>query len=147
SRQSIDAPQSREEADLDAALGSAIGSGERSFSTQVLDGVEQKLLAEEKRERPRATPGLIIFLYPGRVSAEKLRSLSEVFVDIELVIDPCERSVCKEAMAKQIELVGRAVGKPLLATARYKLVWKTLILHAATQFHDADVQEVRVPID
>src|SRR5262249_4486001 len=55
--------------------------------------------------------------------------------------------VCREAMAKQIELVGRAVGRPQLATARYKLVWKTLIMHAVTQFRDADVQEVRVPID
>jgi hypothetical protein len=146
SKQAIDQAGSKEEAELDAALGSAIGAGDRSFSTQVLDGVQQKLVAEEKRERPRATPELIIFLYPGRVSAEKLRTLSEVNVDIELVIDPCERAVCKEAMAKQIELVGRAVGRPQLATARYKLVWKTLILHANTQFHDADVQEVRVPI-
>jgi hypothetical protein len=146
SKQSIDQAASKEEAELDAALGSAIGAGDRSFSTQVLDGVEQKLVAEEKRERPRATPGMIIFLYPGRVSAEKLKTLSEVFVDIELVIDPCERAVCREAMAKQIELVGRAVGRPQLATARYKLSWKTLIMHAATQYHDADVQEIRIPI-
>ena len=146
SKQAIDQAGSKEEAELDAALGSAIGAGERSFSTQVLDGVQQKLVAEEKRERPRATPELIIFLYPGRVSAEKLKTLAEVNVDIELVINPCERAVCPEAMAKQIELVGRAVGRPQMSTPRYKLVWKTLILHANTQFHDHELQDVRVPI-
>jgi hypothetical protein len=146
SKQAIDQAGSKEEAELDAALGSAIGAGERSFSTQVLDGVQQKLVAEEKRERPRATPELIIFLYPGRVSAEKLKSMSEVNVDIELVINPCERAVCPEAMAKQIELVGRAVGRPVLSTPRYKVVWKTLILHADTQFHDHETQDVRLPI-
>jgi hypothetical protein len=138
--------RSAAESELDAALGQAIGAGERSFSTKVLEQIEERLVGELRRERPRATPGLIIFLYPGSVSAEKLRSLAEVAVDIELVIDPCERTVCREAVARHIELVGRAVQNPVVQTPRYKLSWKTLIIQASVPFHDTEHREYRVPI-
>ena len=142
----IDAPTDAADAELDAALGRALGSSGSSFSTRELERVEQKLVADLKRERPRATLELIVFLYPGRVSAERLKSMSEVNVDIELVIDPCDRAVCRDAVGRQIELVGRAVGRPVLETARYRLVWKSLILKTMTRFHDPESTEVRVPI-
>lgn len=143
----IDAPSGDAmDAELDAALGKAVGSSSASFSTTTLDRVEKKLEADVRRERPRATPQLIVFLYPGRVSADKLKTLSEVFVDIEIVIDPCDRTVCRDAVARHIELTGRAVGQPVQQTARYKLVFKTLILKTLTDFHGPEVEEWRVPI-
>ena len=106
-RTRIDAPKDSFDADLDAALGGAQG-----FSTKPLEQIEDRIRAELRRDRPRASPRLIVFLYPGRVSAEKLKAMREINVDIELVMDPCDRSVCNEAVAKHIELVGRAVGAP-----------------------------------
>src|SRR5947209_884139 len=106
-RTKIDAPKDDLDAQLDAALGGPAG-----FSTRELEKIEDRIRNELKRDRPRATPRLIVFLYPGRISAEKLKSMAEVDVDIELVMDPCDRNVCREAVAKHIELVGRAVAQP-----------------------------------
>jgi hypothetical protein len=134
------------DAEMDAVLGRA-GAKQQSFTTKDLDLVEQRLLADLKRERPRATPQLLVFVYPGRLSAERLRSLAEVFVDIEILIDPCERSVCREAVGRHIELVGQAVGKPVRQTPRFKLQYKNLVLRTSTQFREAESGEVRVPMD
>src|SRR5262249_7390141 len=143
----IDAPSGDAmDAELDAALGKAVGSSSASFSTTTLDHVEKKLEADVRRERPRATPQLIVFLYPGRVSADNFRSGAGVFVDIEIVIVRCDRTVCRDAVARHIELTGRAVGQPVQQTARYKLVFKTLILKTLTDFHGPEVEEWRVPI-
>lgn len=137
-RTTIDQPD-----DLDGIAG-AIGGG--GFSTATLQPIEQRLRAELRTERPRATPRLIVFLYPGRVSAENLRNLSQVFVDIELDIDPCDRSVCRDAVGKHIELVGRAVGKPVYANQNFKLTFKNLTLKTATQMHDSEVAAYQIPI-
>src|SRR5262249_25965181 len=143
----IDAPSGDAmDAELDAALGKAVGSSSASFSTTTLDHVEKKLEADVRRERPRATPQLIVFLYPGRVSADNFRSGAGVFVDIEIVIVRCDRGVGRDAGARHIELTGRAVGQPVQQTARYKLVFKTLILKTLTDFHGPEVEEWRVPI-
>lgn len=125
-RTKIDAPTDELDAQLDAALG-----GPQGFSTRDLEQIENRLRAELERQRPRATPKLVVFLYPGRVSAERLKSMAEIDVDIELLIDPCDRTVCREAVARHLELVGRAVGKAVYASAGYKLVFKTLTLEAA----------------
>jgi hypothetical protein len=130
---------------LDAGLDAAFGGG-GGFSTKELEKVEDRLRADLKRERPRATPRLVLFLYPGRVDAEKLRSLAQVNVDMELIMDPCERSVCREAVGRHIELVGRALGKAVYATQQYKLTFKTLTLRTATTIHDTEVETYLVPI-
>jgi hypothetical protein len=147
--ESIDRRESPAQSELDAELDRALGgvaAAERSFSTRILEPIELRIIAEERRERLRAQPELIIFLYPGRVSAERLRTLTEVFVDLELVIDPCDRSVCREAVAHHIEVVGRAVGQAAVQTPRYKLVWKTLIIKTMVHFHDPEAHEYRIPI-
>ncbi len=130
--------------DLDSALDAALG-GPQGFSTRELEGIENKIRAELKRDRPRATPRLVVFLYPGKISVEKLKSMTEIFVDVELVMDPCERSVCREAVGKHIELVGRAIGQPSLAGQGYKLVFQSLTLKTQTQMHDTEVLIYKVP--
>src|SRR5215475_6183946 len=77
-RTKIDAPKDAFDSDLDAALG-----GPQGFSTKPLEQIEDRIRAELRRDRPRATPRLIVFLYPGRVSAEKLKAMREINVDIE----------------------------------------------------------------
>src|SRR3954468_17179243 len=76
-RTRIDAPKHAFDADLDAALG-----GPQGFSTKELEKIEERMKAELRRDRPRATPRIILFMYPGRISAEKLKSLAEINVDI-----------------------------------------------------------------
>jgi hypothetical protein len=140
-RTRIDAPKDSFDADLDAALGGASG-----FSTKDLEKIEERIKTELRRDRPRATPRLIVFLYPGRISAEKLKALSEINVDIELIMDPCERNVCKEAVAKHIELVGRAVGQPTIGGNGWKMIFQMLTLKTSTSLHDQEVDVFAVPI-
>jgi len=123
----IDAPKDSLDADLDAALG-----GPEGFSTKELARVEDRLREELKRNRPRASPRLVVFLYPGRISIERLRSMREIFVDIELTIDPCARSLCDDALAKHVELVGRAVGEAQVKGPSFTIVYKGLTLKAET---------------
>jgi hypothetical protein len=140
-RTKIDAPKD----DLDSALDAALG-GPQGFSTRELEAIDTKLKNELKRDRPRATPRIVLFLYPGKISVEKLKSMTEIFVDIELVMDPCERSVCREAVGKHIELVGRVVGQPHHSGPGYKLVFQNLTLKTQTQMHDAEVMVYKVPM-
>jgi hypothetical protein len=140
-RTRIDAPRDS----LDAALDDALG-GPQGFSTHELEKIEERIKNELKRDRPRATPRLIVFLYPGRIDRERLKSLSEVNVDIELVMDPCDRNVCKEAVAKHIELVGRAIGQPSVSGSGFKMVFQALTLKTSTTMHDEEVQVYSVPI-
>ncbi|HWE29350.1 MAG TPA: hypothetical protein VHB97_15180, partial [Polyangia bacterium] len=140
-RTRIDAPKDAFDADLDAALG-----GPQGFSTKPLEQIEDRIRAELRRDRPRASPRLIVFLYPGRVSAEKLKAMRDINVDIELVMDPCDRSVCKEAVAKHLELVGRAVGQPSLSGAGWRMNFQTLTLKTSTTLHDEEVAVYQVPI-
>jgi len=137
-----------EEADeaLDAALAEALGESAANFSTRDLEQIESDLRAQLSRERPRSPAQVLIFVYPGRVNADRLRRLSEVSVDVELVIDPCDRAVCDDAIAKHIELVGRAVGKAVHERGRYKVVFKSAIVRAVVHFQSAETQEHRVPI-
>ncbi len=140
-RTRIDAPKDAFDSDLDAALG-----GPQGFSTKPLEQIEDRIRAELRRDRPRASPRLILFFYPGRTNAEKLKAMREINVDIELVMDPCDRNVCKEAVAKHIELVGRAVGTPSVSGPNYKMVFQSLTLKTSTTLHDDEVQVYQVPI-
>src|SRR5260370_42077669 len=78
-RTRIDAPKDAFDADLDAALG-----GPQGFSTKPLEQVEDRIRAELRRDRPRASPRLIVFLDPGRVDAERLKGMRNIDVGIEL---------------------------------------------------------------
>ncbi len=140
-RTRIDAPKDAFDADLDAALG-----GPQGFSTRPLEQIEDRIRAELRRDRPRASPRLIVFLYPGRVDAERLKAMRDINVDVELVMDPCDRSVCKEAVAKHIELVGRAVGQPSLSGPSWRMAFQTLTLKTSTTLHDEEVAVYQVPI-
>jgi hypothetical protein len=140
-RTKIDAPKDAFDADLDAALG-----GPQGFSTKPLEQIEDRIRAELRRDRPRASPRLIVFLYPGRVTADKLKAMRDINVDIELVMDPCDRNVCREAVAKHIELVGRAIGQPAISGAGWKMTFQTLTLKTSTTLHDEQVQVYQVPI-
>jgi hypothetical protein len=140
-RTRIDAPKDAFDADLDAALG-----GPQGFSTKPLEQVEDRIRAELRRDRPRASPRLIVFLYPGRVDAERLKAMRNINVDIELIMDPCDRNVCKDAVGKHIELVGRAVGQATMSGGNWKLVFQTLTLKTSTTLHDEEVAVYQVPI-
>jgi hypothetical protein len=140
-RKTIDTPKDSLDADLDAALG-----GPQGFSTQALAAVEDRLRAELRRDRPRASPRLVVFLYPGRVSAERLKAMREVNVDIELTIDPCSRSLCDDALGKHLELVGRAVGEPMVRGQGFSIVYKTLTLKAETDVRGDEIITLTVPV-
>lgn len=140
-RTTIDAPKDSLDAELDSALGDAQG-----FSTKSLAAVEDRLRDELRRERPRASPRLVVFVYPGRVSMERLRAMREIFVDIELTIDPCSRSLCDDALAHHVELVGRAVGQPSLRGPGYTLTYKTLTLKAETDVRGDELITLEVPV-
>jgi hypothetical protein len=131
--------------DLDSQLDSALG-GPQGFSTQELEKIEDRIRAELKRDRPRATPRLIVFLYPGKISVEKLKGMREINIEIELVMDPCERSVCRESVARHIELVGRSVGASTLSGPGHKVLFKNLSLETSVQMHDTDVTTYKIPI-
>ena len=137
----IDAPKDALDSDLDAVLG-----GPQGFSTKELARVEDKLKAELQRDRPRASPRLVVFMYPGKVSAERLRAMREVFVDIELTIDPCSRSVCDEALGKHIEMIGRAVGVPVVKAQSFSIVYKNLTLKAETDVRGDELIVISLPV-
>jgi hypothetical protein len=54
--------------------------------------------------------------------------------------------VCRDSVARHIEIVGRAVQNPVLANSNYKLVFKNVTLQTSTQMHDTDVQTYSIPI-
>jgi hypothetical protein len=65
---------------------------------------------------------------------------------MELTMDPCERSVCREAVGWHIELVGRAIGQPTLSQPGYRLLFRTVTLRASTRLHDDELAVYTVPI-
>jgi hypothetical protein len=140
-RRAIDTPKDALDASLDAALG-----GPQGFSTRALLQVEERLRSELKRDRPRASPRLVVFLYPGRVSPERLRAMREVFVDIELTIDPCARSVCDEALGRHIEMIGRAIGDTTVRGDGFSILFKNLTLKAETDVRGEELITLSLPL-
>ena len=140
-RKQIDSPSDDFDASLDAALGGASG-----FSTKELLGIADRIRQELKRDRPRATPRVVMFLYPGKITIEKLRTMREIYADLELIMDPCERSVCKDAVAKHIEMVGRTVANGVAKGNGYQITLRTLTLRTATLMQSAEVEVYSVPI-
>ncbi len=72
--------------------------------------------------------------------------MREVFVDIELTIDPCSRSVCDDALAKHVELVGRAVGDASQRGEGYTVSYKNLTLKAETDVRGEELITLSVPV-
>lgn len=143
----IDADQIESDAALDAALSDALGDSGSTFSTTKLDGIVKKIVQGLKVLRPRSPATLLVFVSPGRLNLERLRRLPEVNVDLELLIDPCDRSVCLDSVATHIELAGRSVGSPEIDAGGYKLAFRTLTIRTTTQFHDSETSAHLVPIE
>src|SRR5262249_11051166 len=119
----------------------------RGFSTRELVAVGDRIRAELTRNRPRATPRLLLFVYPGgRITAERLKTMTAVEVEVQLIMDPCERSVCREAVARHIEMVGRAVGKAVLQAPGYRVEFKQLTLQVSADVRGSELEVYRVPI-
>jgi len=134
-------PSSRADLDLDAALDGATGGA--SFSTKTLEKIETALRNHLRATRPRAMPRLLLFLYPGRISRSGLKELREVLVDVDLVVDPCGRSVCQESVGKHIELLGRSIHQAVLRTSRYTVRFKTVTIRTSQQMRGAEYDVYR----
>jgi hypothetical protein len=137
-RRNIDGSGAKTRADrqLDAMLDSAAGGA--SFSTKDLEKIEKALRRFLKSARPRAMPRLLLFLYPGRISRGRLTELREVVVDVDLVVDPCGRNVCRASVAKTIELLGRSIRQAVIRTSRYTIRFKTVTIRTRLDLRGAD---------
>ena len=140
-RVAIDAPTSSLDAQLDQILGSQSG-----FSTQPLRAIDDKIRAELASVRLRATARLILFLYPGAVTAERLKTLPEIGIDVDVDIDPCDRTLCKEAIGRHIEVIGRAVGRATISGPGYTLRFHSLMVHASSDLRGQEAIVYSVPI-
>ena len=134
----IEGETTEADVDLDAALADALGDSSPAFSSKALDGIVRSISEGLRTLRPRSPATLLVFLSPGRVTLDRLRRQPEINVDMELIIDPCDRSVCLDSVATHIELVGRAIGKPEQDGGRYKLVYRILAIRTSTQFRDKE---------
>ena len=106
-------------------------TGGSAFSTDELERVEKALRRFLDAARPRAMPRLLLFLYPGRISRISLKELREVKVDIELLVDPCSRTVCADSVGKTLELVGRSLRQAVLRTSRYTVRFGTVTIRTS----------------
>lgn len=133
SRHRIDAaaPSTAADKDLDSMLDKAAGGS--SFSTDELERVEKSLRRFLDAARPRAMPRLLLFLYPGRISRISLKELREVKVDIDLLVDPCSRTICADAVGKTLEMVGRSLRQAVLRTSRYTVRFGTVTIRTITE--------------
>jgi len=146
-RRNIDGgkPKTRADKDLDAMLDGATGGS--AFSTQDLEKIEQALRRFLRTTRPRAMPRLLLFLYPGRISRGALKELREVLVDVELLVDPCGRSVCRESVAKTVELLGRSIKQATIRTRRYTIRFKAVTIRTVSDLHGSDPETFRFDAD
>lgn len=130
-RTSIDRAGTRKGADaeLDALLDKSTG---KSFSTKDLQNVEGAVRRYLRATRPRAEPRLLLFLYPGRITSATLKDLREVLIDIDLVVDPCSRSVCAGSVAKHIEILGKSIKQAVIQTRDYRISFKSVTVRTAT---------------
>lgn len=115
--------------ELDALLDSTTG---KTFTTGDLDKIEGAVRRYLRATRPRAMPRLLLFLYPGRITSSRLKELREVLIDIDLVVDPCGRSVCKDSVAKHLEIIGKALKQAVIRTKDYLIRFKNVTVRTAT---------------
>jgi hypothetical protein len=147
SRRKIDrgGPKTRADRDLDAMLDGATGGS--AFSTTDLEKIERALRHHLKAARPRAMPRLLLFLYPGRISRGGLKELREVLVDVDLVVDPCGRTVCQASVAKHLELLGRSIKQAVIRTRRYTIRFQTVTVRTAPDGPSDDYETYRFGAD
>jgi hypothetical protein len=138
-------PSTRADQDLDALLDSSTGGA--AFSTKTLEKIDAALRRFLRSARPRAMPRLLLFLYPGRISPGRLKELREVLVDVDLIVDPCGRTVCKDSVAKHIELLGRSIRQAVLRTSRYTVRFKTVTISTSQRRRGGDVEVYRFSAD
>lgn len=133
-------PQTKADKELDALLDGDEGP---SFSSADLARVAGALRRYLDAARPRARPKLILFLYPGRISRSRLKTLREVKVAIEMVVDPCGRAACDASVATQLELLGKALKQEILRTRRYSLRFIDVTFRTRLDIRGAPLQVLR----
>ncbi|MCK5797053.1 MAG: hypothetical protein KAI47_07720 [Deltaproteobacteria bacterium] len=122
-------PKSAADRELDALLDNSTG---KSFSTAALDKIERAVRSYLRAAHPRAMPRLLLFLYPGRMTASRLKDLHEVLIDIDLIVDPCGRTVCKDSVAKHLEIIGKAIRQAEIRTKDYLIRFQNVTIRTAT---------------
>ena len=122
-------PKSAVDKELDALLDSSTG---KTFSTADLGKVEAAVRRYLRSTRPRAMPRLLLFLYPGSITTSRLKELREVLIDIDLVVDPCGRTVCRDAVATHLEIIGKALKQAVIRTKDYLIRFKNVTVRTAT---------------
>jgi hypothetical protein len=130
-RSAIDKGAARKGADaeLDALLDKSTG---KTFSTKDLANIEKAVRRYLRATRPRAEPRLLLFLYPGSITSARLKELREVLIDIDLIVDPCGRTVCKGSVAKHLEILGKSIKKAVIQTSDYRIRFKSVTVRTAT---------------
>jgi hypothetical protein len=139
----IDASGAKTAADseFDSMLDKATGGA--SFSTADLEKIEKALRRYLEAARPRAMPRLLLFLYPGRISVSSLKELREVKVDVDLVVDPCSRTICTDSVAKHIELLGKSMRQAILRTSKYVVRFGAITIRTATDMQGTNFDQYR----
>lgn len=129
---SIDKSGKRDSVDraLDRLLDKSTG---KTFTTADLEKIERAIRRYIRTTRPRAAPRLLLFLYPGRISRARLKELREVLVDIDLVVDPCARTVCRDSVAKHLEIIGKSLKKAKIRTSSYVISFKSVTVRTSTR--------------
>ncbi|MCC6750160.1 MAG: hypothetical protein IT371_21010 [Deltaproteobacteria bacterium] len=142
SKQRIDGGGPKTDADrqLDALLDRTTG---KTFTTAELERIERALRRYLQAARPRAVPRLLLFLYPGRITASRLKELREILVEVDLLVDPCSRSICRDAVAKDVELLGKALQQPVLRTGSYVVRFKLVTVRTATEHRATEYETYR----
>jgi hypothetical protein len=124
-------PKTAADRELDGLLDKAAGGA--TFTSDDLERIEKALRRYLDAVRPRATPRLLLFLYPGRISLNGLRELREVVVDIDLLVDPCSRTVCRDSVGQTVELLGKAMRQAVLRTSRYTIRFGSITIRTTTE--------------
>lgn len=133
-------PKSAADRELDAALGAAMG---QSFSTTDLERIATALERYLRAMRLRASARMVLFLYPGRVTRATLRELREINVDIDLLVDPCGRAICRDAVGQHLELVGKSLRQAVLRTRSYTVRFKNVTVRTVSDLHGGEPNQYR----
>ncbi|MBK6846595.1 MAG: hypothetical protein IPG96_03270 [Proteobacteria bacterium] len=117
---------------LDDALDAVLGETGGGFTTADLARLAAALRRELRQAHSGSAARLLLFLYPGRISRSRLADLPEVLVDTDLLLDPCRRTVCREAIAEQLEVFGRALRQTLGRTRSARLHFQSVTVRAVS---------------
>jgi len=120
---------------------------EAEFSGKDLEKLASAIKRYLNQARPRAMPNMLLFLYPGRISRSKLKELREVTVDIELQVAPCGRTVCADSLARQLEVLGKAMRTTALGGASYRVTFRQIRIRRRLDMSGADFETLRFPAE